>query len=63
MHCPKCRSTVRVKNGNVQKKQRYKCKDCGCHYTQSSLSRTPVEKRMECIRLYLEGVGFCGISR
>ena len=27
------------------------------------MSRTPVEKRIECIRLYLEGVGFRGIER
>ena len=26
------------------------------------MSRTPVDKRIECIRPYLEGVGFCGIS-
>lgn len=63
MHCPKCRSTVRVKNGKIHKKQRYKCKNYGCNYTQSSLSRTPIEQRMACIRLYLEGMGFRGISR
>ena len=63
MTCPKCRSAVRTKNGKVQGKQRYKCKDCGCNYTRSSLSRTPLNKRIECIRLYLEGVGFRGIER
>ena len=34
-----------------------------CNYTVSSLSRTPIETRTECIRLYLEDVGFRGISR
>ena len=63
MHCPKCRSTVRTKNGKVKGKQRYKCKDCGCNYTKSTLSRTAVKKRAECIRIYLEGVGFRGVSR
>ena len=63
MTCPKCWSAVRTKNGIVRDKQRYKCKDCGCNYTYSSLSRTPIDKRVECIRLYLEGVGFRGISR
>ena len=29
----------------------------------SSLSRTPIEIRLKCIRLYLEGVGFRGIAR
>ena len=63
MNCPKCRSTKRTKNGIVREKQRYKCLSCGCNYTVSSLSRTPIEKRIKCIHLYLEGVGFRGISR
>ena len=63
MTCPKCRSAVRTKNGIVRGLQRYKCKDCGCNYTRSTLSRTPLDLRVKCIRLYLEGVGFRGISR
>ena len=63
MACPKCRSAVHAKNGIVRSLQRYKCKDCGCNYTHSTLSRTPLDLRVKCIRLYLEGVGFRGISR
>ena len=63
MHCPKCHSTEAVKNGKVRSKQRYRCKSCGCNYTQSSLSRTPIDIRKRCIELYLEGVGFRGIER
>ena len=63
MNCPKCRSAEAVKNGTMNQKQRYKCKNCGCNYTQSSLSRTPAAKRIEAIKLYLEGVGFRGIER
>ena len=63
MTCPHCRSAERVKNGFVRGKQRYKCKDCGCNYTVSSLSRTPVEVRRYCLTLYLEGMGFRGIER
>jgi transposase-like protein len=63
MHCPKCRCAEAVKNGTMNQKQRYKCKQCGCNYTQSTLSRTPVTKRIEAIKLYLEGVGFRGIER
>lgn len=62
MNCPKCGSTEAVKNDIVNKKQRYKCKLCDCNYTVSTLSRTPVEKRIEAIKLYLEGVGFRGIE-
>ena len=63
MQCPKCLSTEAVKNGTVRNKQRYKCKACGCNYTQSQLNVLPVEIKIEAIKLYLEGVGFRGISR
>ena len=63
MRCPKCGCAVAVKNGIVQGKQRYKCKSCGCNYTQSTMSRTPKEQRVAALKLYLEGVGFRGIER
>ena len=63
MHCPKCRCAEAVKNGTMRQKQRYKCKACGCNYTQSTLSRTPVSQKIEALKLYLEGVGFRGIER
>jgi len=63
MHCPSCRSAEAIKNGIVRSKQRYRCKSCGCNYTCSSLSRTPLQTRQQAIRLYLEGVGFRGIER
>ena len=44
-------------------KQRYKCKGCGCNYTQSTSYRISRETRLHCIKLYLEGVGFRGIAR
>ena len=47
----------------MNKKQRYKCKQCGCNYTQATLYRIPLSKRIEAIKLYLEGVGFRGIER
>ena len=63
MQCPKCAATEAVENVIVQSKQRYKCKSCGCNYTQSSRYRIDRETRIRCIKLYLEGVGFRGISR
>jgi transposase-like protein len=63
MHCPKCKSNQKVKNGFAREKQRYKCRDCGCNYTQSDIHRIPVERRVEAIKLYLESVGFRGIER
>ena len=63
MRCPKCASAEAVRNGKVRSKQRYKCKSCGCNYTQSSRYCIARETRLQCIRLYLEGVGFRGTSR
>ena len=63
MNCPKCLSTEAVKSGTMREKQRYKCKACGCHYTQSTTARLPMETRIKAIKLYLEGVGFRGIER
>lgn len=64
MHCPKCKSTNKIKSGfNSKKSQRYKCKDCGCHYSKSSSYRVPEEQRALAIKLYLEGMGFRGIGR
>ena len=63
MHCPKCYSESYVKNGNKYKKQRYKCKKCGCHFTQSRLRGASLETKLKALRLYLEGMGFRAIGR
>ena len=63
MKCPKCHCTEATKNGTMKQKQRYKCKACGCNYTQSTTYRIALSTRIEAIKLYLEGVGFRGISR
>jgi transposase len=47
----------------MNQKQRFKCKHCGCNYTQSTRYRIPLKKRIQAIKLYLEGVGFRGIER
>jgi len=63
MNCPKCSQAEAVKNGKMQGKQRYRCKSCGCNYTQSSSYRIDQDIRIKCIQLYLEGMGFRGIGR
>ena len=35
MPCPKCGSENKVNSGKVKERQRHKCKQCGCNYTQS----------------------------
>ena len=63
MHCPKCCSEKYVKNGIKYNKQRYKCKKCGCHFTQSHTNGASLETKLYALRLYLEGMGFRAIGR
>ncbi len=63
MHCPKCYSEKYVKNGIKNNKQRYKCKKCGCHFTQSHKRGASLETKLKALRLYLEGMGFRAIGR
>jgi len=63
MHCPKCYSDYYVKNGIKYDKQRYKCKKCGCHFTQSHKRGASLETKLLALQLYLEGMGFRPIGR
>ena len=63
MNCPRCQSAKAVKNGTLNGKQRYKCKTCGCNYTQSKSRKIPLPTKIEALKLYLEGVGFRAIER
>jgi transposase-like protein len=64
MNCPKCSSKQRVKSDKVKGRQRYKCKECDCHYSVESKS-TAKSKAMkkQALHLYLEGLGFRSIGR
>jgi transposase len=64
MDCPKCKNSESTKDGVVKKKQRYKCKSCGYHYTVElkSTSKSKNTKR-QALELYLEGLGFRSIGR
>ena len=63
MNCPKCYSKEYVKNGIKYNKQRYKCKKCGCHFTQSHKRGATPETKLFALKLYLEGMGFRAIGR
>lgn len=63
-NCPKCRHTNLVKSGFVGGRQRFRCKDCGYHFS--------VEKQgkaidpyyiIKAIQLYLEGLSYREIER
>ena len=57
MQCPKCDSKKSIKNGQALEKQRYKCKDCGCNFTQSHKRGAALEIKLQALRLYLKGAG------
>lgn len=63
MNCPKCALENNVKAGFNAGKQRYKCKECGCHFTRSTPKGEPAEKKRQAVQLYLEGLGFRAIGR
>jgi len=63
MHCPKCLSEHYVKNGIKYDKQRYKCKKCGCHFTQSHKRGASLETKLLALNMYLEGLGLRSIGR
>ena len=61
--CPKCESESYVKNGKVGGKQRYKCKQCGCNFTQSHAHGKPRLVKMFALMLYLSGMSMNAISK
>jgi transposase-like protein len=64
MQCPRCGSENHCKDGIVQGRQRYKCKECKYHYTvfKKSDVKSSNTKRMA-FEMYLEGLGFRAIGR
>lgn len=62
--CPNCQSINAIKSGIVNKKQRYKCKDCNYNYTVNkagkSIDSYYVNKSLQ---LYLEGLSYREIER
>jgi predicted nucleic-acid-binding Zn-ribbon protein len=63
MNCPKCELVDYVKSGFKGDKQRYKCRKCGCNFTQGHLRAYSFKLKLQAVKLYLEGVGFRSIGR
>jgi transposase-like protein len=62
--CPKCQSDRYTKSGVIAKRQRYKCKDCGYHFTVQKLGKKVDDYYVtKAIQLYLEGVSYREIER
>ena len=64
MKCPKCKNNHCRKDGLVNGKQRYKCKDCNHRFTVELKSTAqPASTKKQALELYLEGLGFRSIGR
>ena len=64
MQCPECQSTHIRKNGKKKGKQNHICVNCGRQfidqYDELGYSN---EFRRECLKMYVNGVGFRGVER
>ena len=58
IHCPRCSLKDAVKHGRQQGKQRYRCRGCGCTYTQSWSGKVHPQIKQLAILLHLNGLGF-----
>ena len=56
--CKKCQSPSYVKSGHIRGCQRYKCKRCGCQFTETKQRGVNPALKSFAIVLY----AFCGVS-
>lgn len=61
--CPRCNNKKYVKNGKVNNKQRYLCKECKYNFSSFIKRGKPIEVKNKAIEMYLEGLGFRSIGR
>ena len=62
--CPNCNSEHFVKSGVINKRQRYKCKDCGYNFTVNKLGKKIDDYYVnKALQLHLEGLTYREIER
>jgi len=62
--CPKCQSQDVVKSGVVNKKQRFRCKNCQYHFTVNKIGKQIDNYYVtKALQLYIEGVSYREIER
>ena len=62
-NCPKCTSSMTVKNGTHLGRQRYRCKGCGFQFTRKTPRGRPASEKALAILLYTLGLSFNAIAR
>ena len=63
MHCLRCGCDSYCKAGFTKGKQRYKCRECGYHFTNTHGRGYPPEIKLYALRLYTENMGIRSIGR
>ena len=65
MECPECNSTHIRKNGIKKDKQNHICVECGRQFidTYEPLRGYSQSLKRECLKMYVNGMGFRGIER
>lgn len=63
VYCPHCFKANLVKNGIVNKRQRYKCKLCNYTFTRIKKCGYSRDIKKEALILYLQGMGYREIGR
>ncbi|GAA3948422.1 IS1/IS1595 family N-terminal zinc-binding domain-containing protein [Hymenobacter algoricola] len=62
--CPKCESKEATKSGVVGGRQRFKCKNCGYHFSVAKVGReVNTYYVIKALQLYVEGVSYREIER
>ena len=62
--CPDCESSKTIKSGVIKERQRYRCKQCGYHFTvQKKGKQIDTYYVIKALQLYLEGVSYREIER
>ena len=64
LHCKRCGSVDSAKSGQARGHQRYRCRACGCHFTDTPLRGKPPAMKALAVLLYgMGGMSFSAISR
>ena len=57
--CKKCGSSKNIKSGKVKDKQRYECKECGCHFIEGDRRTNEKIKAKKALCVLLYSLGKC----
>ena len=62
--CPKCTHTEAVRNGIINQRQRFRCRQCGYNFTVAKSGKAISSYYVvKALQLYIEGVSFREIER